>query len=161
MCVGDSVLLTMDCANCTEFVWSGGSVDGAITPSVWATDADEYSVNGTLIDEHGCSFEGEALHDVVFPAGPLLSIIPPDGIICPFDSALIYTTTPGTGLVWYGPYGPVPNDSQQLWSGIPGEYYLTMTDSMGCALVSDPALLTGYSTPYLNGEDLLPKFQFN
>ncbi len=131
MCTGDSTLLTMSCPNCTEFQWSGGNVSGATTTTVWATEEGNYTVTGSATDEHGCTFDNAAIHHVAFPAGPLLLIDPPDGIICPFDSALVYTTTQGTGLVWYGPYGPVPNNSQQIWSGIPGEYYLTMTDSLG------------------------------
>lgn len=150
MCVGDSTLLTMSCPDCEEFHWTGWGVSGDTTTSVWATQAGNYVVHGNSTDIHGCAYDGSLSFLVASPQGPLLQTQPPDGIICPFDSALIYTTTPGTGQVWYGPYGPVPNNSQQLWSGIPGEYYLTMTDSLGCDLVSDPALITGYSTPYLN-----------
>ncbi len=150
MCVGDSTLLSMTCPNCSEFEWSGGNVGEATTTTVWATDEDIYSVEATTIDEHGCEFDTTATLAVNFPDGPLLLIDPPDGIICPFDSALVYTLTPGSDLVWYGPFGPDPNNSQQLWSGVPGEYYLTMTDTLGCSLVSDVALLTGYSTPYLS-----------
>ena len=150
MCTGDSTLLTMTCENCEGFEWSGESISGAITPSVWVTSDGNYAVHGYATDIHGCSYDDDATHHVSFPMGPLLLSDPVDGIICPFDSALIYTTTPGIAQVWYGPFGPVPNGSQQLWSEIPGEYYLTMTDLQGCELVSDPLLLTGYGTPFLN-----------
>lgn len=151
MCDGDSVLLTMSCPECESFQWSGGSTNGDSTStSVWATEEDGYSIMGTGTDASGCVVTEAASIYVHYPAGPLLYIDPPDGIICPFDSALIYTPTPGLDLVWYGPFGPVPNNSQQIWTEIPGEYYLTMTDTMGCALVSDPALITAYGTPYLN-----------
>jgi gliding motility-associated-like protein len=150
ICVGDSALLMMSCVDCEAFEWSGANVNGDTTVSVWALLAGTYSVHGTATDEHGCSYDGGASLTIGSPSGPLLLIDPLDGIICPFDSALVYTNTPGTVQVWYGPYGPVPNNSQQLWTTIPGEYYLTMTDSWGCALVSDPALITAYSTPYLN-----------
>lgn len=151
MCDGDSVLLTMSCPDCEAFQWAGGGTNGDSTStSVWATQQANYSVTGTGTDVNGCAVMESASLYVHFPAGPLLYIDPPDGIICPFDSALIYTPTPGYDLVWYGPFGPVPNDSQQIWTGIPGEYYLSMTDTMGCELVSDPALITAYGTPYLN-----------
>ncbi len=150
MCVGDSALLTMSCPDCLDFSWSGANVGGDTTTSVWATQAGAYSVVGNAIDTNGCDYSDGFTFILSSPAGPLLLTDPDDGIICPEDSALVYTLTPGYDLVWYGPFGPVANNAQQLWTEVPGEYYLTMTDTMGCELVSDPALITAYSTPYLN-----------
>lgn len=150
MCVGDSVLITADCPLCQSIVWSGGNVAGAVTNSVWVVDEATYTVNGDATDVHGCAFEDAASHTILFPDGPLLYTDPANGIICPMDSALIYTLTPGTMQIWYGPFGPVPNNALELWSSVPGEYYLSMTDTLGCNLYSDPVLITAYSTPYLN-----------
>jgi gliding motility-associated-like protein len=150
MCVGDSTLLTANCPDCLGLVWSGANVSGDSTTAVWALQEGNYSVYGSAVDSNGCGYSGTYTFHLTTPNGPLLLIDPEDGIICPEDSALIYTTTPGNDLVWYGPFGPVANDAQQLWTEVPGEYYLTMTDTLGCELVSDPALITAYSTPYLN-----------
>lgn len=150
MCVGDSVLLTTTCTGCQSYAWSGPGVSNDTLSTAWANHEGYYEVIGIAHDDHGCVSADHAVLQIDYPPGPLLSVVPGDGIICPNDSALIQTGTPGTDQVWYGPNGPVPNNSQQLWSSIPGEYYLAMTDTQGCFLTSDAILLTGYGTPYLN-----------
>ena len=150
MCVGDSALLTTTCANCTSWYWQGGSSYGDTTANTWAMSEGNYVVYGSVLDTNGCSWNDMDEITIVYPPGPLLLADPADGIICPDDSAHIWTTTPGTEQIWYTPYGPVPNNSQDVWSWVAGEYYLTMIDQQGCFLTSDPMLLTGYGTPYLN-----------
>ena len=150
LCQGDSVLYTLFCHDCDSTAWTGPGLGGLDSTSAWVLQPGNYNVLGSMTDEHGCVTEEQVYFHVSAPLGPLLQILPADGIICPADSALIFTTMPGTDQVWYGPFGPVPNGSPEIWSGVPGEYYLSMTDAYGCAVVSNPALLTGYSTPYLN-----------
>ena len=150
ICVGDSVQLTGTCTNCTSNYWSGPGVSGETDLTVWIYVVGTYQLHGVHTDIHGCISNDYAYITVQAPPGPLLNVDPPDGIICPNDSAHIWTITPGTYQIWYGPAGPVPNNSQHLWSALPGEYYLTMVDLEGCFLTSDPVLLTGYGTPYLN-----------
>ncbi len=150
MCSGDSTLLTATCYNCDSIIWSGPQWSPNTPTSIWAEWEGTYWANVYHSDTHGCTWGGSDMHTILFPPGPLLHTDPASGIICPNDSARIYTNVPGTDQIWYGPYGPVPNGLTDVWSDIPGEYYLTMTDLQGCELTSDPVLLTGYSTPYLN-----------
>lgn len=150
LCQGDSALYTLYCHDCDSTAWNGPGLGELGSTSAWVLQPGNYQVLGAATDAYGCTTEEQLSFHVSAPLGPLLVTVPADGIICPADSALIFTTTPGTGQVWYGPFGPVPSGSPQLWSGVPGEYYLSMTDTFGCSVISDPALLTGYSTPYLN-----------
>lgn len=151
MCVGDSVLLTATCANCTVYNWSGPGMNaGDTTITAWASSDGYFTVHGHALDTNGCSYYDQANHVIIYPPGPLLLTDPANGIICPDDSAHIWTNTIGTDQIWYTPYGPVPNNSPDIWSSIAGEYYLTMIDQQGCFITSDPVLLTGYGTPYLN-----------
>ncbi len=150
MCVGDSALLTTTCTGCEHYSWTGPGLSAGDEPTAWATHEGNYTVHGNADDPHGCIYTDQATLHISFPDGPLLASTPADGIICPNASAVVYTTTPGTSQIWYGPTGPVPNNSQQVISHVPGEYYLTMVDTQGCFLTSDPLLLTGYGTPYLN-----------
>lgn len=150
MCVGDSAMLVATCANCTTFDWSGPGVYNDTTAQAWANAEGYFTVYGYAVDTNGCSYGSYDSQTINYPPGPLLLVDPAGGIICPDDSAHIYTTTPGTDQIWYTPYGPVPNNSQHHWDWVAGEYYLTMTDLQGCFLTSDPVLLTGYGTPYLN-----------
>jgi gliding motility-associated-like protein len=150
MCAGDSALIMANCNNCDSVIWSGPSWSANTPLSIWAQASGYYWVSAYRSDVHGCTWAASAYHEISYPPGPLLYSVPTDGIICPNDSALIYTNVPGTDQVWYGPEGVVPNGLTQVWADTPGEYYLTMTDLQGCELTSDPLLLTGYSTPFVD-----------
>lgn len=148
-CEGDTVLWTMQCVGCSSVTASWGvSLQG---DSAWVSVAGLHVFQATAVDTTtGCSANQTVYKFLVNPGIPELQVLPPDGVICPGDSALISTPVPGTDHIWYGPMGPQPNGLPFVYTSVPGEYYMTMIDTLGCFLASDPVLITGYATPFLN-----------
>lgn len=148
-CEGDTALWTLQCVGCTSVTASWAVILQG--DSAWVPMAGYHSFQATAVDTTtGCT-ENITINKVLInPGVPELQVIPPDGVICPGDSALISTPVPGTDHIWYGPMGPQPNGLPFVYTSVPGEYYMTMIDTLGCFLASDPILITGYATPFLN-----------
>ncbi|MEO5584095.1 MAG: gliding motility-associated C-terminal domain-containing protein [Flavobacteriales bacterium] len=149
ICPSDTALLVADCANCDAIIWHGGGIVSTSGDSAYVLGGSTYTAYGSVTDTTGCAFSDYAQLQVSFPGVPELDVFPPDGIICPDSIAIIYTHALGS-YTWYGPEGEIAINNDSILVTIPGEYYLALVDPNGCYLISDPILITGYSTPFLN-----------
>lgn len=149
-CEGDTVLWNVTCTGCNN--WNVSPAAANIQGNdMWVVNDGTYYFSAYVQDtSSGCYAGDQVLYDLINPGVPELFVTPSDGIICPNATATIYTNAVGTNYVWYGPLGPVPNGQPSIVVNEPGEYFMTMTDPMGCELASDPILITGYATPFLN-----------
>jgi gliding motility-associated-like protein len=148
ICPGDTGLLVAVCDSCGSISWQGNNIITNLGDSV-LVQAGHFTAYGSLTDTNGCSFHDTYSIQVTYPGVPELDVLPPDGIICPDSLAVVFTNAIGQ-YTWYGPLGEVPENNDSIAVSAPGEYYLALTDPNDCYLISDPILLTGYATPFLN-----------
>lgn len=150
ICPGDTVALVGTCLNCTISGWLGGSFLSVSGDTAWVIQAGNYGYGGTAIDPSGCGASNSVAVAVSWNPLPTLFVDPLDGIICPNDSAMIWTNAPGGDWQWYGPLGPLSVFNDTIFTSQQGFYYLEMTDTLGCQVTSQPILVTDYATPFLN-----------
>lgn len=151
ICDGDTVLLSATCTGCDNLVWwttGTGAPVNSNTYMVWAPG--QYGINGTAADTNGCTAGDLAAMLITAASGPVLTITPPDGIICPGDTAVISTATAGTDPIWFGPQGIITGQGTSLSTAQPGSYYLNLTVE-GCPVTSNSVSITSYGTPFLAG----------
>jgi gliding motility-associated-like protein len=150
ICPGDTASVLLECTNCSQVTWMGEGFLEVFGDSVWVSEPGIVMVTVEHIDPNGCSTTLTATHPIEWNALPLLEVEPPDGIICPNSTALIYTHHTGTDHQWYGPLGPMQVVNDSITTSQQGVYYLEMVDTLGCLVTSDQILITDYATPYLN-----------
>ncbi|HEY0977076.1 MAG TPA: gliding motility-associated C-terminal domain-containing protein [Flavobacteriales bacterium] len=153
ICDGDTALLVAGCTGCDQIDWSGTGLIPAGIDSMFVATAGGVSVQTSIEDEHGCSYSATASLGITIPIGPLLDVLPANGIICPGQTASLSTTMVGTDHVWYGPSGPITGEDNTLVISVPGDYYLIMNVS-GCPVTSNSVTLVNYGTPYLDAAPL-------
>lgn len=150
ICPGDTVAIVGGCTNCADAGWSTAGVLAISGDTAWVIQAGGFAYQGTAIDTNGCANSGSFGVSIAWNPLPTLYVDPLDGIICPNDSALIWTNAPGGDWQWYGPLGPLAILNDSIHTSQQGFYYLEMTDTLGCRVTSHPILVTDYATPFLN-----------
>lgn len=148
LCIGDTAMLVLDCAGCTELEWSGPNGTYATTADMdtaWVWGFGLYSVVANNNEGTLCA---AVEYFTVSQATPPPLIIEPLAI-CPGDTALLYTTFPSLTYVWSGPSGPITTDDDSLYISEIGPYYLVTYTDLGCELFAGPAILLQYATPSL------------
>lgn len=148
VCSGDTILLTAACTGCESVTWTGPPVAIVDAWNAEAWLAGDYTVTASVQDTNGCVYSDAATITVAMPSGPVLTINPSDGILCPGTTATIQTTTTGTGHVWYGPQGPITGQGGSITTDVPGSYYLSMSVG-GCPVTSNSVTIENYGTPYI------------
>lgn len=150
ICPGDTATVTMSCTDCDQIVWGGPGIVQNFTDSIWVVASGIYNCTVTNLDTNGCVTSAQTSRTILWNPRPLLGVLPQAGIICPDSTALIFSDTEGSNYQWYGPLGPLNVDNDTIVTSQQGLYYLEMLDVLGCAVTSDPILITDYATPYLN-----------
>ncbi|MBK8227009.1 MAG: gliding motility-associated C-terminal domain-containing protein [Flavobacteriales bacterium] len=150
ICPGDTLAITGSCANCTTTGWTGLGIVALSGDTAWVVMAGDYYFTGSTISPQGCVGFGQTSVAVSWNPLPPLFVDPLDGIICPNDSAMVWTDAPGSDWQWFGPLGPLSQYNDSIYSSQQGFYYLEMTDTLGCRVTSNPILITDYATPFLN-----------
>lgn len=149
MCPGDTVMLVASCDTITQFQWLGQGIIEDLGDTIYVNSGGGHSAYATVIDSSGCYSQSSGYSWIEYPPDPELDVFPTDGIICPDSNAIVFTDAVGQHA-WYGPNGLETSTNDSIWVNTPGEYYLQTIDAMGCLLDSDPVLVTGYATPFLN-----------
>jgi gliding motility-associated-like protein len=150
ICPGDTATLLGSCTGCDVTGWSGPGIVAGTHTTAQVVQPGTYYFSGSLTDINGCGAYAAAGLVITWNPNPSLYADPVDGIICPNDSATIFTNAVGTDLQWFGPLGPLSVDNDTIYTSQQGFYYLEMVDSLGCPVSSDPILITDYATPFLN-----------
>ncbi len=154
LCPNGSVYLTVD-TTIVGFGWSGPGVIwiSADLDSAQVTVAGHYTYGGTYTDTvTGCSSQAISHFYLIEKAPPTILLDPADGIICPYDSILLYVDDIYLDYSWTGPSGSNLSSTYFHEDDEQGFYYVTVLDDEGCYLTSPPAELREYSTPYLTVE---------
>lgn len=148
VCDGDTIVLSAACTGCGTIEWSGpdGAPSGPWDLHVWGGGV--YTVTATIEDTNGCSYTDSDSIAVLMPVGPVLTVDPTDGILCPGSTATLSTPLNGSGHIWYGPQGPITGQGGTYTTDVPGEYFLTMIVD-GCSVTSNSVALENYGTPYI------------
>lgn len=148
LCPGDTALLVASVTpnNTANTVWTIYPND-----SIWTALPGNFTWSVQITDTlTGCYTP--AWHNLYLQnkPSPVLTTIPPSGIICPNDSAMIHCSN-GTAVTyqWIGPNGILPWNTQDIWDSVPGFYHCVITDVDGCQLTSNTVELKQYNTPYL------------
>jgi gliding motility-associated-like protein len=149
MCPGDTVMLVANCDTITQFQWAGQGIIEDLGDTVYLNMGGGHSAYATVLDSSGCFSQSSGYSWIAYPPDPELDVFPTDGIICPDSNAVVFTSAVGQHA-WYGPNGLETSTNDSIWVNTPGEYYLQTIDVMGCLLDSDPILVSGYGTPFLN-----------
>jgi gliding motility-associated-like protein len=145
--VGDTITLTASGA--VNYNWSGPNIIGNLTDSsIQITSIGTYTVTSAQFSVDSCLTYSSAGILITTKPSPQLFVTPSDGIICPNDSVQLGGNINGY-YTWYGPNGLLPDTSFVSYASLPGTYFFSVLDSMGCNLISNTAAINNYSTPTL------------
>ena len=151
LCPNGSLYLTTS-EVVSSYNWSGPSIQW-IDPnqdSVLIAQAGTYYYGGSYINPvTGCSTDYTASITILQKLPPIISSVPNDAIICPYDSVLMSVPNIYVAYDWTGPDGSSLSTTFNHWDDEQGFYYVTVLDDEGCYLTSPPYELKEYSTPYL------------
>lgn len=150
ICPGDTVALVGSCPNCTVTTWTGPGIINVTDGTATVISEGSFTFAGYTLSDQGCNGFGTLGLAVNWNPLPPLFVDPLDAIICPNDSAAIWTDAPGSDWQWFGPLGPMSVYNDTIYTSQQGVYYLEMVDTLGCLVTSNPILVTDYATPFLN-----------
>ena len=154
LCPNGSVYLTVD-TTIVGFGWHGPGViwTSSDVDSAQVTVAGDYMYGGTYTDTTtGCSSISNSYFSLTEKEPPTILLDPLDGIVCPYDTVLLYVDDIYLEYDWTGPSGSNLSSTYFHQDDDQGFYYVTVLDDEGCYLTSPPAELREYSTPYLTVE---------
>jgi gliding motility-associated-like protein len=154
LCEGATGLIVLDCTDCDSIIWYGASIAGisAAADSAFIEGPGEYWVEASSLD--GPVICDTAISVIIQGGDPFayLMMEPSDGLLCPGSTAVLEPSVPGSGYVWTGPQGQLPETDATLVIVEQGEYTLNMLDEHGCALQLGPVSLNWVEPP--DGEAL-------
>ena len=148
LCENGSIFIHVSNTN-PSFSWSGpGIIWNNGNDSIEVNSPGNYTYSGILIDSlTGCQKSFGLSHSIIPKTAPAIVSIPSDGIICPYDSVLMYIPSNYVSYQWIGPEGDSLSTSNQCYGEDLGFYYCHVLDNDGCYLTSPPYELREYSTP--------------
>src|SRR5690606_20715551 len=152
-CLDDTLMIVLPCINCDTIYWSGPGLIW-ISPNADSVLVDQngtyYATPVSISDSFPCV--GSAAAVVVSgPVPPPLLQEPADGLICPNDSALLFTSTAGIEHVWTGPGTAALPNADSIWVNEPGDYYLSATLYPGCSVSNGPVAVSFFGSPAIAG----------
>lgn len=153
LCPGDSAVLVVQCDPCDSLLWSDNGVFGDLhSGQVTIYAPGEYQVMGW--NAYGDRYCPRSTNIWIAPVEPPTLFMEPS-LICPGDTAMLWTGHPGPLYEWLGPGGLINTQNDTLLVTEFGDYYLTTTDTSGCTLTNGPIELGAFSSPFL---DVQPDF---
>jgi gliding motility-associated-like protein len=148
-CFGDTITLTVNCT-VDGYEWSGPSyISSPYDSIIYAITPGNYSASVTVTNEFGCSASAADNINLANTPTPIVSMNPPDGIICPNDSIAIFVNLTGT-YDWYGPEGLLEDSAQVIYVTTSGFYFCVVTTPNDCEVSSNTVEVIQYTTPYLS-----------
>ncbi|MGE0638026.1 MAG: gliding motility-associated C-terminal domain-containing protein [Bacteroidia bacterium] len=152
LCPGDTAAITTDTEGTVTVSGPGIISHTPDYQTVLVNLPGTYVITATLTDSVlGCTNATTIIKTIDLPPPPPVFMTPSNGIICPYDSVLLSTTL-SDEYDWYGPDGNSISHSQSVYAYAAGIYFCITTDNSGCVLVSEPAEVREYSTPYLESD---------
>ncbi len=151
LCPGGTSYIAVDCPDCDQVIWQGpGLVSTTASGDTAWIDAYGYYQLSLMASEPwgSCIFNEFVVASA--PTVPPLISLPPDGLICPGDSAVLCTTAGGIFYQWEGPDGLLGVNNDSVVVSELGDYYLQLTDVGGCVLGAGPISIAGLGTPFVS-----------
>lgn len=151
ICPGDTVPLVAQCSGCDSFSWAGPYIAGTSYggDTAWVAGPGVYALtaSGTY---GGLTCPYTTFATLVPPPTPSLLSDPPNGIICPGATAIVYTGSSAIDYSWTGPLGVIPGNNDSIEVSATGDYYLTVTDYSGCVLTAGPLAIEEFGSPFIS-----------
>jgi hypothetical protein len=151
LCPGGTGAIVVQCPDCDQLLWQGPGIvsTSALGDTAWVDAYGYYQVSFVASVPWGsCPFTEIIV--VAEPPVPQLFSLPPDGLVCPGDSAIIYTTTSGVLYNWEGPDGPIAENNDTIVVSELGNYYMQLTNAGGCVLGVGPITIAGFGSPVIS-----------
>lgn len=147
LCPGDTIILVAS-PDSLAYYWTGGQQNDTI----YVTQAGFYQVTATQVitNSFGCStvISGSDNTNITLYPQPAVTMIPANGLICPYDSVNLICT--GTGNInWQGPNGNLSSNLNSVYVNTPGSYYAIQTVAPGCDLISNTVQVIQYNIPLI------------
>jgi gliding motility-associated-like protein len=121
-CLGDSVLLTANCASAAGYAWSTGS-EGT---SIWVTEAGTYEVS--VVDTNGCTASTSVEVDVYELPSVSIEVTAGSNPLCAGDSLqLTATSSELVDFAWSN-----GSTDASIWVTEVGSYTVSVTSEVGC-----------------------------
>ncbi len=120
----------------------------AFDDSLWVVGAGFYTIMVSNTNEFGCFALTTSSHSVSNVVSPIITS-GSEAVICPGDSVLLFTNSPGD-ITWQGPNGAFANE-QSTYVDDEGLYFIEVEYYPGCALVSNTIQVAEYATPFISG----------
>jgi len=151
-CPGDSVLLSVCCAD--DYHWyasGGGTFSGSpYNDSILVWLPGSYYVWGKVTNSYGCKDSMIIAYSVNYWSSPPITMVPSNGLICPNDSvSLTINMDSIIDYEWFGPMGQIPNDSSTIFVNTAGYYNCIVTFTDSCRVSSNTVEVKQYVTPFL------------
>ncbi|HNO04260.1 MAG TPA: gliding motility-associated C-terminal domain-containing protein [Flavobacteriales bacterium] len=149
LCLGDTLAVPVHCTGCTEMEITGPPGMYSVSPGqdtvlVWGLGG--FLVIGT--NTQGAFCKDFISFQVVQAQPPPITVEPV--LVCPGDTALLWTSFLSNQYDWIGPDGPLQGNNDSIFVSMPGTYYLTAYTDQGCALFNGPAYVNQFATPSLS-----------
>jgi gliding motility-associated-like protein len=103
------------------------------------------------INEFGCVGSAESNIFVSQVPQPEIFSNPPNAVVCPGDSVMLTTSSPGT-VLWQGPSG-LAGVGSNVYVSEAGLYFAEVVFYEGCALVSNTLQVAEYATPFIGASN--------
>lgn len=127
----------------SNILWTSSDLD-----SIKFNESGMYGVQGIYdYGEVSCEFKKTVSIGEKMP--PVIKLNPIDGIVCPFDSVHLTLDESGIAYDWIGPEGSSVSNQADIYAKDQGFYACIFTDSSGCELLTTPAEIKEYTTPFL------------
>jgi len=149
-CSGDTITLYSTYPEGTTPVYNFTIIED-FGDSLYVYGPGNYHASVTVTNEFDCSSTVTQAVLITTAPTPSIAMQPQNGTICPGDSILLTSNTPGTPL-WQGPSGSIGNDVS-IYVHEAGLYFAEVTFYPGCALVSNTVQVSEYATPYLEANN--------
>jgi gliding motility-associated-like protein len=119
--------------------------------SLYISGIDTYLFTVDSTSAEGCTATISDSILVQQVTSPEIFTVPEEAIVCPNDSVLIATNSPGD-IIWQGPSGIIEGE-QAIYVQEPGLYFAETEFYEGCALVSNTIEVSEFTTPFLSGSN--------
>ncbi|HRH37835.1 MAG TPA: gliding motility-associated C-terminal domain-containing protein, partial [Flavobacteriales bacterium] len=148
ICPGDTLPAFFHCPNCSYLNWLSPFVDlGSSSDSALAIMPGWHTVGmHVLFEGHDCGWSYAE-----YIAGPTsldMGLTP--SVICPGDTAIVFTNMIGSAPSWLGPDGPLSSTNDTIWVTEPGDYFFETVEQHGCPVGNGPTSLYFAGSPYMD-----------
>jgi gliding motility-associated-like protein len=149
-CPGDSLMLYLETDGTLSFAFD---VIENYGDSILVSGPGLYEVTATNSNGDGCQVIDVESIEIGFVTTPEIISVPGTAIICPGDSVLLVTDSPGN-VFWQGPSG-LAGTSDSIYVNESGLYFAEVVFYSGCALVSNTLQVAEYATPFISSSNAI------